>query len=144
MKFHSFYLQINWCHFDQRTQSKPQSLRHRQINRTNHKSFRSFVAAILTTTFALPFLFGGSGYRRSVIEYQTPADDWNITSVPRSITPHLPARNASHYIMPPRKSSAEIDEETLERLRDIKVRIDFCDIFFSDAQLNRFVLLLKF
>lgn len=78
---------------------------------------------LLINVNGLPFLFGTQIDRRHAIEYQMPDDNWNITSIPRSIIPHLLARNdtSTSHLVPPRKSNDQIEDELLKRLRDIKV-----------------------
>lgn len=78
---------------------------------------------LLTNVNGLPFLFGTSyGNRDHMIEYQTPDDSWNITSVPRSITPHLLMVNTTQtHIIPPRKTEEQLEDEILKRLHEIKV-----------------------
>lgn len=70
---------------------------------------------------AFPFLLSSTnnGNRRQVIEWQTPIDDWNITSVPRSITPFLKAKNNTGSYVHPKTS--DHDELMLQRLQEIKV-----------------------
>lgn len=76
----------------------------------------------------LPFLFGTSyGSRDHMVDYQTPDDSWNITSVPRSIIPHLAAAKDQSHSIPPRKTDEQIEDELLKRLRDIKV---ICHVHF--------------
>lgn len=79
---------------------------------------------LLTNVNGLPFLFGTSyGSRDHMVDYQTPDDSWNITSVPRSITPHLMSINATqNHAIPPRKTEQQLEDEILKRLHDIKVR----------------------
>lgn len=78
---------------------------------------------LLTHVNGLPFLFGTSLRNRDhMIEYQTPDDSWNITSVPRSITPHLAVTKDQSHSIPPRKTDQQIEDELIKRLHDIKVR----------------------
>lgn len=70
----------------------------------------------------LPFLLSSTNNanRRQVIEWQTPNDDWNITNVPRSITPFLKAKNSTGSYVQPKIPSHE--ELLLQRLQEIKVK----------------------
>lgn len=77
---------------------------------------------------ALPFLFGSptsnSGnyqQRQQIIEWQPPVDEWNITSIPRSIIPFLKARNNSGYYLNPSTEETDRDDEILRRLQEVKV-----------------------
>lgn len=56
-----------------------------------------------------------------MLEYHTPDDNWNISSVPRSIEPHLLTVHETHQV-PPRKTNQQIEDELLGSLRNIKVR----------------------
>lgn len=88
-----------------------------------------YLILLLSHVTALPFSFGNgqNGYRRL---YQQPTDNWNIMSAPRSITPHLiPKHNDTNIYHPPRKTSEEIDDDVLDRLRNLKV-CQFFDRFF--------------
>lgn len=78
---------------------------------------------ILTNVNGLPFLLGTPfGSRDHMVDYQTPDDSWNITSVPRSIIPHLIISNATqNHVVPPRKTEEEIEDELIKRLHEIKV-----------------------
>lgn len=79
-----------------------------------------FLLLRFTNVNGLPFLFGTThDTRNHMIDYRTPDDSWNITSVPRSITPHI--REIKTHSIPPRKTDEQIDDEILRRLRDIKV-----------------------
>ncbi|XP_031627934.1 sphingomyelin phosphodiesterase isoform X2 [Contarinia nasturtii] len=77
---------------------------------------------LLTNVNGLPFLFGTThGNRDHMVEYQTPDDNWNITSVPRSITPHINHINfTQNHVIPPRKSEQQLEDEILHRLHEIK------------------------
>lgn len=83
---------------------------------------------IPTNVFGLPFLFGTTAHRRHIVEYHTPPDEWNVLSVPRSITPHLQPRNDTnherHLDFPVARNAAE-DEAILQRLKEIKVGLVF-------------------
>lgn len=74
---------------------------------------------------AFPFLFSSHNVeRRQVIEWQQPIDEWNISSVPRSIIPFLKARNNTNfYLYPKTNETSRRDEEMLQRLREIKVKL---------------------
>lgn len=78
---------------------------------------------------AFPFLFSSSSnsgnyqQRQQIIEWQPPIDEWNITSVPRSIIPFLKARNNTGYYLHPKIEQTDRDEEILRRLNEIKVNI---------------------
>lgn len=74
---------------------------------------------------AFPFLFrSDNAGRRQLVEWQQPIDEWNITSVPRSIIPFLKARNSSNYYLHPKTDeNNSSDDEVLQRLREMKVNI---------------------
>lgn len=73
---------------------------------------------LLINANGLPYLFGTQDNRRHLVEYQIPDDNWNITEVPRSITPHLALRDDSiSHSVKPRKT----EDELMNRLSDIKV-----------------------
>lgn len=77
---------------------------------------------LLINANGLPYLFGTHDNRRHLVEYQMPDDNWNITSVPRSITPHLALRDDSiFHSVPPIKTNEQIEDELMKRLTDIKV-----------------------
>lgn len=81
---------------------------------------------LLINANGLPYLFGTQDNRRHFVEYQMPDDNWNITRVPRSITPHLALRDDSiSHSVPPTKT----EDELMNRLSDIKV--SFLSDFFS-------------
>lgn len=82
---------------------------------------------LLSNVNGLPFLFGTThGNRDHMVEYQTPDDNWNITSLPRSITPHINHINSTqNHVIPPRKSEQQLEDEILHRLHEIKVCIGF-------------------
>ncbi len=69
-------------------------------------------------------------------------DEWNITSLPRSIVPHLKPRNGTHQLPMVRPDGQDgqdgsdgIDEEAvLERLKELKV------IFFLDCVCERVII----
>lgn len=90
-----------------------------------YKLFLSLLLLLrFTNVIGLPFLFGTThDTRNHMIEYRTPDDSWNITSVPRSITPHITEIKA--HSIPPRKTDEQIDDEILRRFRDIKVCVNF-------------------
>lgn len=46
--------------------------------------------------------------------------DWNISSVPRSIVPHVTFKQHVHHL-PPRKSTDQIEDELLANLESLKV-----------------------
>ena len=80
--------------------------------------------ATIQNVSPLPFIFGSTahnGNRRQIVEWQQPSDEWNITTLPRSITPHLNAKNysASLHVIP--TAEVDVDEDTLAHLREIKV-----------------------
>lgn len=84
---------------------------------------------IIFSTFPFkgyPFLtFSQSGEQRQFTKWTTPVDDWNITSVPRSIIPHFQPRNLTHNVPLGR---TEQDEELLVKLNALKVtNWAFCD-----------------
>lgn len=86
---------------------------------------------------ALPFLFGPTSnngnyqQRRQIVEWQPPLDEWNITSVPRSIIPFLKARNNSGYYLYPKAEETDRDDEILRRLQEIKVCAWFNEIWIK-------------
>lgn len=65
----------------------------------------------------LPFLFNQNG--RSAVEWETPRDNWNITSIPRSVTPHLQVKNFTHLV-PPSMKYIDHEAKLLNRLHEIK------------------------
>lgn len=76
-----------------------------------------YVASVL----GLPHIIGRQSTRPThLFEYHTPDDNWNISSAPRSIEPHLLAIHAAHDV-PPRKSNQQIEDELLASLREVKV-----------------------
>lgn len=77
----------------------------------------------LTNVNGLPFLYGTSyGSRDHMVEYQTPDDNWNISSVPRSTIPHILTLNSTQsHDLPPRKTEQQLEDEILRRLHEIKV-----------------------
>lgn len=75
----------------------------------------------LTNVNGLPFLFGTPSIGSHMVRYQTLEDNWNISSVPRSIEPHLATTKQVSHQVPPRKSNEQIEEELLTGLRNIKV-----------------------
>lgn len=102
--------------------------------------FICFTFVLLSTVNSLPFLFGNQNANRPVVPYQSPPDDWNISSVPRSITPHLMVKynETVNRIISGRRSDAEINNDTLKYLRAMKVcarnvHIEkICEIFEHD------------
>lgn len=79
---------------------------------------------------ALPFVFSRSNTRsaRTQIEWQQPEDNFNISSLPRSIFPHLENKNYKHIVPQPASpqfrtidSDSENDEKILAKLLEIKV-----------------------
>lgn len=77
----------------------------------------------VTNVLGLPrHIFGGQSRSRRthMIEYRTPDDYWNISSVPRSVEPHLLATHEMHDV-PRGKTNEELEDELLASLRNIKV-----------------------
>lgn len=74
----------------------------------------------VTNVLGLPHMGRPSPKRTHLFEYHTPEDNWNISSVPRSIEPHLLVMHEAHDV-PPRKSNQQIEDELLASLRDVKV-----------------------
>lgn len=87
--------------------------------------YKLLLSLLLSTNVnGLPILFGTSfGNRDHMVVYQSPDDSWNITSIPRSITPHLININSTqNHVIPRRKTEEELEDEILKRLHEIKVR----------------------
>lgn len=59
--------------------------------------------------------------QRQFTKWETPRDDWNISSVPRSIVPHLKPRNGTVPQVPPPRPINQSDEELLAQLKELKV-----------------------
>lgn len=94
------------------------------MNINNGFSSAIFICFVLLSTVnSLPFIFGNRNGNRRVIQYQSPPDTWNITSVPRSITPHLMVKynGTDNHIMSGRRSDAEINNDTIKYLKEMKV-----------------------
>lgn len=75
----------------------------------------------LTNVIGLPFFLGPPSIGSHMVRYQALEDNWNISSVPRSVEPHLAASKQDQHQVPPRKSNTQIEEELLTGLRNIKV-----------------------
>lgn len=92
-------------------------------NELSSAIFICFTCVLLSTVNSLPFLFGNQNGNRPVVPYQSPPDDWNISSVPRSIMPHLMVKynETVNRIISGRRSDAEINNDTLKYLRAMKV-----------------------
>lgn len=73
-----------------------------------------------TNVNGLPFIISTPSIETNSLEYQILENNWNISSLARSVQPHLKAKHDLHQV-PPRKSNAQIDEELLASLRNIKV-----------------------
>lgn len=61
---------------------------------------------------------------RSNSEWKQPTDDWNITSIPRSVLPHLVNKNQSHTLPAPANlqyRTIDSDEKVMQRFHEIKV-----------------------
>lgn len=61
---------------------------------------------------------------RSHGEWKQPQDDWNITSIPRSVLPHLVNKNQTHTLPAPANlqyRTIDSDERLLMRFHEIKV-----------------------
>lgn len=85
---------------------------------------------------ALPFLYKvHDRHRRSTgsggdYSWEMSYDDWNITTVPRSVHPHLIVKDHQH-VLPPRATTNHLigghdsneDDRLLRRLYEIKVNI---------------------
>lgn len=68
-----------------------------------------------------PFIFTSSGNnRRQYTKWTSPVDEWNITSLPRSIIPHLKPRNGTHQL-PMVRPDASDEDALLERLKELQV-----------------------
>lgn len=74
-----------------------------------------------TNVNGLPFIISTPSIETNSLQYQILENNWNISSLARSVQPHLTAKHDLHQV-PPRKSNAQIDEELLASLRNIKVR----------------------
>ena len=58
------------------------------------------------------------------LEWKQPEDNWNITTIPRSILPHLENKNFTHSLPAPgniQYKTIDNDEKLLERFHEIKV-----------------------
>lgn len=70
-----------------------------------------------------------SEYRRrprSYVAWKQPEDNWNITTLPRSILPHLENKNFTHSLPAPGNVQFRVidaDERMLERFHEIKVSL---------------------
>ena len=77
----------------------------------------------------LPFLVSHSSNQdrreKSQIAWIQPVDDWNITTAPRSIYPHLENKNHKHVVPLPHTGThlytIDSDEKLLARLLEIRV-----------------------
>ena len=69
---------------------------------------------LLTQFVGFPFIFTN---HRQVINWTAPIDDWNIESVPRSITPHLNPKNnfnrTNNFLL-------NDDNEIIKRIENLK------------------------
>lgn len=78
---------------------------------------------------ASPFLPASTAKRRrqrSQVEWKQPEDNWNITTLPRSILPHLENKNYTHSLPAPGNIQYKVidsDERMLERFHEIKVSV---------------------
>lgn len=72
-----------------------------------------------------PFIFTSSGNnnRRQYTKWTSPVDEWNITSLPRSIVPHLKPRNGTHQL-PMVRPDPNDEDALLERLKELKVQFE--------------------
>jgi hypothetical protein len=62
--------------------------------------------------------------RQRQTEWKQPEDNWNITTLPRSILPHLENKNFTHSLPAPgniQYRTIDSDERLLERFHEIKV-----------------------
>lgn len=129
-------LQIELCAADTHTHTQshlhtksplklPEERKKKETMKLSYQFYFIYVALITipANVFGLPFLFGTTAYKRHIIEYHTPPDDWNILSAPRSVTPHFHPRNETvherHLDFP--LMGTTNDEAVLQRLKDIKV-----------------------
>jgi hypothetical protein len=65
---------------------------------------------------------------RAYIEWEPPEDNWNITSVPRSVEPHVILKNHQHNLPPAtnfKVIETDEDEQILRRLQEFKVNCFF-------------------
>ncbi|XP_037036162.1 sphingomyelin phosphodiesterase isoform X3 [Bradysia coprophila] len=75
---------------------------------------------LVISTFGHPFIFTSTGNnRRQYTKWTSPVDEWNITSLPRSIVPHLKPRNGTHQL-PMVRPDAGDEGAGLERLKELK------------------------
>lgn len=102
------------------------------VNKTNKKkTFNLQQSKIFLAIFffsGIPYLYNTHSISRrstsSSIDWTQPYDDWNITSLPRSILPHLIVRD-HHHILPPTANvvlGESDDDKLLRRLWEIKVK----------------------
>lgn len=64
--------------------------------------------------------------QRSNAPWKQPEDNWNITSIPRSILPHLENKNFTHSLPAPGNIQLRVidaDERMLERFHEIKASL---------------------
>lgn len=59
---------------------------------------------------------------RQFTRWESPKDDWNISSLPRSIVPHLKPRNGTHNVPMGRPEFDGKDDTILERLQEMKAK----------------------
>lgn len=84
---------------------------------------------IRVTLPASPFLENAPRKRRSQrsqVTWKQPEDNWNITTVPRSVLPHLMNRNFTHLLPAPGNIQYRVinaDERMMERFHEIKVSL---------------------
>lgn len=115
------------------------------MNINNGFSSAIFVCFVLLSTVnSLPFIFGNRNGNRRVIQYQIPPDTWNITSVPRSIMPHLVVKynETDNYIMSGRRS-AGIKNDTIKYLKEMKVCAGsvyfiLCNMYLANIRVTYF------
>lgn len=64
-------------------------------------------------------------------------NDWNISSVPRSIVPHVTFRQHTHHV-PPKKTTEQMEDELLANLESLKVCRNYPFFYYRNTKMKYF------